>query len=312
MDERLGDIDNRVSKLAKDRQLEKLDAEIKFYQNMLENETRREDELENLLTEIEFFPVVTVPRRKKKADDVPPRAYVILDRDNRGQKFFNDVHHIPDNMELHVIYNPTSKHPFATNPQGAYFKHENKCNEKEGNAAVLAWVAGKLCEEAPPDSTFYFAFLTEHQRHEESQALVGAEGFDVVKVSVDDFSLGDIISWEGHNPHDFCYMYKASKHTPPPLPSQRRQDNHTKHTKHHDNEYDEYDDGDNYHQDDNCRFDSYNDRRNNRYDRDRDRDSRYQRDDRNSRYDRDDGGPPRRGGYRYEDRGGGGRRGRFD
>eukprot|EP00906_Rhabdomonas_costata_P018042 RCo026296 len=87
-------------------------------------------------------------REGDREDGLPPRVAVLLDRDNRGQKFLDDAREVPAGWTLHVVYNPVSKHKLdqrLIRGDARYFPA--KRNETDSNAAVLNFVAGRIAAE---------------------------------------------------------------------------------------------------------------------------------------------------------------------
>ena len=101
------------------------------------------------------------------------RVVLIVDRDNRGQKFLDTVSAVPPEWTVHVVYNPASKHAILHKPAGDVRYHPSLSGVKDCNAATVAFVAGEVSVEADPKrTTVYFVYCDEHEgRHEEVPVL---------------------------------------------------------------------------------------------------------------------------------------------
>jgi hypothetical protein len=160
-------------------------------------------------------------RRDTQVSTGEGRVVLLLDHDNRGQKFMDNVLRIPDNWSVHVIFNPTSKHKFANKAEGDIRYHPARTNEKECNAALMALVAGRVAaENEPSTTTVYLAFCDEHSgRHEEVIERLWERKFTVETCSSWNHSFVDMLTWHNLNPEDYTGWGSSSSeymYTPTP------------------------------------------------------------------------------------------------
>ena len=134
-----------------------MDTQMAALERELEGLTKYAGQLERLRDSTASLPRMprdaARPKVGQPATGAPGRVVVILDRDNRGQKFLEGCTSIPEAWTLHVVYNPCSKMPFLSKPAGDVRYHPSLSNEKGCNEALVAFVAGQVAAEEVPTPT---------------------------------------------------------------------------------------------------------------------------------------------------------------
>eukprot|EP00999_Lentomonas_sp_LEN2_P000639 NODE_1636_length_786_cov_87.934750_g1587_i0.p1 GENE.NODE_1636_length_786_cov_87.934750_g1587_i0~~NODE_1636_length_786_cov_87.934750_g1587_i0.p1 ORF type:complete len:213 (-),score=29.01 NODE_1636_length_786_cov_87.934750_g1587_i0:90-728(-) len=161
----------------------------------LENEIRLKqstsEEMAALACCIENLPSRALPTQPRRSAE--GHFWIIVDRDNRGQKYIDDCREIPPNCTVFVCYNPASKHPFANKPRGDLREYKNSVNEDNGSSNLVAYVAGVVCEEGDPErDVVFFVYETSHDRHSEPRKIMEEFGFQV-ELEPSTSTLGNLV-----------------------------------------------------------------------------------------------------------------------
>eukprot|EP01001_Neometanema_parovale_P009310 NODE_5553_length_934_cov_22.136868_g5330_i0.p1 GENE.NODE_5553_length_934_cov_22.136868_g5330_i0~~NODE_5553_length_934_cov_22.136868_g5330_i0.p1 ORF type:complete len:264 (-),score=39.64 NODE_5553_length_934_cov_22.136868_g5330_i0:82-873(-) len=195
-----------------------LDARIQEVERAIVRQDRLNAQLETIASNQGFVGVnKKAPQPKVKARPVP-RVVVLLDRENRGQKFMENVSAVPPNWTVHIMYNPHSKNKLDTNIGGDVRHAPCMLNEPNSVLETISFVAGRVSEQEDPElATVYFVFNTEHDgRHEEVIGRLEENGFNVERCSSHQFSFSDLLE---HHEIDSLMYARGAMSTVDPRPS---------------------------------------------------------------------------------------------